>query len=346
MKKIRIAVLGGGHLGTIHARLLQQVSGAELCAIVDPDEGRAVELRSEFPCEIVPTVDSLLEKASVDAAIVAAPTTFHHELGTRLLKRGIHCLVEKPLAPSTQECRELVSVARHNNCILQVGHVERFNPAWASIVGEIGEPRIIEAFRESPLPFRSLDAGVVLDLMIHDIDLVLSLVQSPVTSIQAHGLGWTGPAEDFAQARITFLNGCIANLTASRISTSPRRQMRIFGRDWYSEVDFANRTCFVVDAPEGDGWQSRVYQPEERRQLMETMFDDFMPKHDVSVPEGNPLLDELCEFVNSIRSVSQPTVTGEAGLAAVDVANQVIQKVARRAIMATTDYPQRRRKAG
>ena len=342
-----MAVLGSGHLGTIHARLLHQVPDAELTTIVEPEESRARQLREEFSCEVCTDVDAFIQSTTVDAVVIAAPTTLHHSLGTRLLRRGIHCFIEKPLAPTIAECEELVAAARAADVVLQVGHVERFNPAWTTLCDSIGEPRLIEAAREASLGFRCLDAGVILDLMIHDIDLVLSLVSSPVAKVQAFGTAWTGAAEDFAQARLTFANGCVANLTASRISTQPRRTMRVMGRDWYGEVDFGTRDCHVVDGPDQHDWQTRIYSVDERQQLMDSLFESVTPRHDLQVPEANPILNELCDLVRAIRSKSQPIVPGESGLAAVAVANQVQQAIARRNLsVASGPYVPRRRKAG
>ena len=345
MTPLRIAVVGGGHLGSIHARLLQQVPDAELAAIVEPNTDRAAELQDSSGCEVITDVARFLGQPNVDAVVLAAPTTLHRELGTQLLHQGVHCLIEKPLAASVPECEELVEAAAESGTTLQVGHVERFNPAWTTMCTAIGEPRLIQAVREAPLTFRSLDAGVVLDLMIHDIDLVLSLVKSPVATVQASGFAWTGPSEDMAQARITFVNGAVATLTASRISTQPKRQMRIFGRDWYSEIDFANRVCHIVDGPSQGDWQTRVFVAEERQRLMDSLFDTITPRTDLEVPDGNPILDELCDFVTSIRSSSRPIVPGDDGLAAVAIANQVQQRIARRPDL-TSSFRGQRRKAG
>lgn len=326
----RIAVVGGGHLGTIHAKLLQQVPDAELCAVVEPSVDRATELADEFDCNILTDVQKFVENANVDGVVIAAPTSLHHDLGMKLLGRGIHCLIEKPLTPSVRECSDLVEAAQANSCILQVGHVERFNPAWTTMCEQVDDPTFIDARREGPLTFRSMDAGVVLDLMIHDIDLVLSLVNSRVVSLQASGANWTGPTEDIAQARLTFANGCVAQLGASRVACEPKRQMRVYGRDWYSEIDFATRSCHVVRGPKTAGWQSRRYTPADRAHLMSVVFDDVLSKRDLNVPDGNPILDELRDFVTSIRTGSSPIVTGDAGLDAVDIAQQVIQRIASR----------------
>lgn len=346
MSSIRVAVVGGGHLGTIHARLLQQVDSVELRGIVEPSATRAEELCQQFPCRVYEDLDTCLRQEYLDAAVVAAPTTLHHTVGTWLLDQGIHCLIEKPLAPTQRECEDLVAAAERSGAVLQVGHVERFNPAWTALRGEIGEPRLIEAAREAPLTFRSLDAGVILDLMIHDIDLVLSVVKSPIVQVQATGFAWTGPAEDFAQARFTFANGAVANLTASRISTTPKREMRLWGQDWYSEIDFATRRSHIVDAPATSDWQVSPFSAEQRQELMDSLFESVTPRTDLAVAEANPILDELLDFVTSIQTRSQPIVSGEAAMAAVAAANQVQQNLTRRHMLAPSDYRRTPRKAG
>ena len=326
MSRLRIAVIGGGHLGTIHANLLAQVPDAELVAIVEPNDARATELRDQFDCDVVSNVELFVARAAIDGAIVAAPTSLHHQLGIILLQRGVHCLIEKPLAASPAECLDLVSAAKRGRAILQVGHVERFNPAWTTLSEQIGEPRFIDATREGTLTFRSMDGGVVLDLMIHDIDLILSLVNSPVTSVQASGFCWTGSAEDIAQSRLTFANGCVARISASRVSCEPKRQMRIYGDDWFSEVDFGDRRCHVIRANKGRHWQSRIYTPAERQQLMDSLYETVLSKQDLTVPEGNAILDEQRDFVTSISTGTSPVVTGEDGAAAVELAHEVIRQ--------------------
>lgn len=325
MKPLQIAVIGGGHLGTIHVKLLQQIADVDLVAIVEPSPVRAQELAEEFDCPIELNVDRFVDSAPVDAVILAAPTTLHHDLGVRLLRRGVHTLIEKPLASSVNECQALEATARNRGCVLQVGHVERFNPAWQSIQESIGQPRFIQATREGTLTFRSLDAGVVLDLMIHDIDLILSLVKSEVVGVQATGFHWTGPAEDIAHARLTFANGCIAQLSASRVSSSPRRQMQISGNDWYGEVDFAERSCHVIRGPQTVGWQARSYTPEQRKVLMQNLFTDVLLRDQIEVHETNPIQDEQRDFVSAIRSKRRPVVDAMDGLIAVEIATRVIE---------------------
>ena len=354
-KPLRLAVVGGGHLGAIHARLIQEVPGAELVTIVEASEKRATELANDFPCEIETDFERFVRTTDVDGVVVAAPTSLHKELGVRLLDRGIHCLIEKPLAPSLLECEELVEVASRRNCVLQVGHVERFNPVWTALNERLAEygngrgPQFIDATREGPLTFRSMDAGVVLDLMIHDIDLVLSIVDSPVVSVRAIGFQWTGETEDVAQARVSFANGCVARFSASRVATSPQRNMRIYGREWYADVDFASRNCTLVNAPVQKDWQSRNYTVDERQQLMHSLFEQVLSKEELPVLEANPILDELTDFVQSINEGRSSIVTGQAGLAAVDIAQQVIQTIGARAPSRPMGVPMYRptgRKAG
>lgn len=323
----KIAVFGGGHLGTIHARLVQQVPNAELVAIVEPSAKRAEQLKSDFDCNIVTDVEQFVDEADFDGAVVAAPTSLHHRIGLSLLDRGVHCLIEKPLASSPVECEALVTAARRAQCVLQVGHVERFNPAWTTFCERASDVRFIKACREGTLTFRSMDGGVVLDLMIHDIDLILSLVKSPVVSVEASGFHWTGPAEDIAHAQLTFANGCVAQLSASRVSSQPQRQMQVYGSDWSGVIDFGDRSCQLIYGPHKPGWQTRSYTPADRKHLMENLYTEVLAKQDLQIPDGNPILDELQDFVTSIQTQSTPIVSGFDGLRAVEIAHQVIQQV-------------------
>ncbi len=327
MNHLRVAVIGGGHLGTIHARLVQQVQGVELVAIAESNLTRAGQLADEFLCPVVTDYRRLIRDGAIDAAVLAAPTSLHHDIGMLLLEQGIHTLIEKPLAASTAECQRLVATAEQAGCVLQVGHVERFNPAWTALSVRVGVPRFIDAVREGPLTFRCLDVGVVLDLMIHDIDLILSIVNARAISVQASGFAWTGSREDIAQARITFANGCVAHISASRVSCESARRMRLFGDDWHAHLDLGERSGYVVQGPSHRDWQSRSYSPDERKRLIDNLFDQVLPREILSVADGNPLLDELHDFVKAVRTSGQPRVTGRDGIAAVDVANQVIRQI-------------------
>lgn len=349
----RLAVIGAGHLGTIHSKLIGQLSDAELATIVEPNPTRAAEVAEQFGCEVETDFERFLNNTTVDGVVIAAPTSLHHSLGVRLLERGIHCLVEKPLAPTVSECADLVDVATRKKCVLQVGHVERFNPAWTAFCNEIQTygsaraPRFFDATREGSLTFRSMDGGVVLDLMIHDIDLVLSLVKSPIVSVQANGFHWTGAAEDIAEARVSFANGAVARFSVSRVATEPRRTMRVCGRDWSGEIDFGSRNCTVVSGPTQKDWQTRSFSVEQRKHLIDSLYEQVLTKEELPIADANPILDELTDFVGAINENRSATVSGEAGMSAVDVAQQVLQRIATRAnSRRTATYQPPRRKAG
>ena len=327
MSQIRVAVVGGGRLGTIHARLLDKVPDAELVALVEPNAEQATALAEQFDCPVLTDLERLLNDGQVDAAVVAAPTTLHHRIGLRLLNSGIHVLMEKPLAPTNVECEQLVAAAAHADRVLQVGHVERFNPVWTALQTRIGFPRFIQATREAPLTLRSMDVGVVLDLMVHDIDLIVSLLRVPVVAVQAVGSSWTGPKEDVAQARLTFANGCVANLNASRVASDAKRQMTIYGTDWYGQIDFGDRTGVVVHGPEQKDWQTRSLTPEQRMELAQNVFSEVLSREPIEPPENNAILDELTDFVASIKTNSLPTVSGKHGLEVVEIANQIVQRI-------------------
>ncbi|MDB6077383.1 MAG: gfo/Idh/MocA family oxidoreductase, partial [Akkermansiaceae bacterium] len=227
-------------MGRNHARVFSLLPQAELCAIYDADSGRARAIADEFGGEPVDSLEALAER--VDAASVAVPTLYHREVGCRLMEAGVHILMEKPIAPSVEDARELVEVSKRTGRILQIGHIERFNPVMRSLEARLTKPQFIEAHRLSPFPNRSIDIGVVLDLMIHDLEIILHLVHSPVESIDAVGIPVLTRSEDIANARIRFENGCVANLTASRISPERMRKIRVFQGDCYLSLDYQEQT--------------------------------------------------------------------------------------------------------
>ena len=216
---LRVAVIGAGRLGTFHAQKLARMDSVRLVGVVDTIESRRNRLANECGTQALSDCRTILD--ALDAAVIATPTRSHHELAMCALKRGIHLLVEKPLAATTSEADELVRTAKQNRVLLQVGHVERFNPAFVSVLPHVERPKYIEAVRAGNFTFRSMDIGVVLDLMIHDIDLVLSTVRSPLRRIQAVGISVLGAHEDVANARLEFRCGCVATLSASRVSYQP-----------------------------------------------------------------------------------------------------------------------------
>jgi predicted dehydrogenase len=328
LKTLNVAVIGAGHLGRIHARLLKEQQGVRLVGISDPLAEARNRVAAECGTEACGDYRDLL--GSIDAAVVATPTRLHHAVGRELLSRGIHCLIEKPLAANLAEAEELVVVARRKGVVLQVGHIERFNPALVSVRPQIEDPRYIEAVRCSGYTFRSTDIGVVLDLMIHDLDVVLSLVRSPLDSIDALGATILGGQEDVAQARLVFRNGCVANLSASRVSYRQIRQMQIWSRGGFAGIDFATRSATLVRPSESvlqGTFQPETLSPERKAYLKEHLFEELLPLSTVQCEATNALADELRDFVGSIRGEHDPRVTGEQGRDALAVAEQILAKI-------------------
>jgi predicted dehydrogenase len=330
MKPLKCAVIGTGHLGKIHARLLTQVDGAELVAVVDPDPAARDKAASECGAAAVADYRELGE--GIDAAIVATPTRLHHPITKDLLKSGVHCLVEKPVTQTVEEADELIDIANAQGLVLAVGHVERFNPAVAAAAPHVADPKYITATRAGTYTFRSTDVSIVHDLMIHDLDVVLSLVQSPLVDVAALGVAVFGPHEDMAQARLTFANGCIADLVASRTSPQPARQMNVFCETGFAGIDFATRTATLVSlSPEIQGRQIDVHavSPEQREAIKETLFDAVLPLTEIKPGEANPLLDEQRDFVASVRGGHAPRVCGPHARDALAAAERILSSICR-----------------
>ncbi len=241
---LRVAVIGAGRLGGFHAQKLAGMANVELVGVVDPLPANRDRLAAQLRTGSYSSHLALLGR--IDAAVIASPTVLHHRLAVDLLEARTHLLIEKPICATVAEADELVELARQRQVVLQVGHVERFNPAFAAAVPHVRNPRFIEAARASGFTFRSMDVGVVLDLMIHDIDLVLSLARSPLRSVDALGVAILGGHEDVAHARLEFQSGCVANLSASRVSYEPARKMQIWAPRAYANIDFGTRMTTLV----------------------------------------------------------------------------------------------------
>lgn len=328
MSKLRIAVIGVGHLGKIHARLIRGVEGAELIGIVDPVEAARIAVAADLQ---VPAFADHRELAGqIDAAIIATPTRFHHAVAADLLERGIHVLIEKPITPSVADAQDLVARAERQSLVLQVGHVERFNPAFVAAQPHIAAPSYIEVFRTAPYTCRSIDVGVVLDLMIHDLDLVLALTQSDIASVEALGSAVFGPNEDWAQSRLTFQNGCVANLTASRVSPTVQRSLAAHWQGGCANIDFAAKKANVIShgPVQQDPIDVLKASPAEQAAIKERLFQDFLPLRELPVVESNAILEEQRDFVSSIRDSRQPQVSGRDGLRALDTAERVLASIA------------------
>jgi len=302
MKTIRAGVVGPGSIGINHARIYSELEGCELTAIYDANPEHAARVAAKYggkPCSDLTEFASL-----VDAASVATPTIFHHEVGMFLLGQGKHLLVEKPIATNTSQALELADIAAANGCVLQVGHIERFNPGLEALERQLGTPRFLEITRLSPYPNRSMDIGVVLDVMIHDLEILLHLVRSPVISVDAVGIAVLSRGEDIANVRIRFENGCVANLTASRISRDKVRKIRIFQEDTYLSLDYQRQSGYILRLKQGSIKRERV-----------------------KVIKGEPLQRELASFVTCAREGIQPRVTGREAAAALDLAIRITRQI-------------------
>ena len=327
----RIGVIGGGHLGRIHAKLAAAGSNCELVGVADPSSDSRYLVESQLN---VPTVSDYRQwVGAIDGAIIAAPTFLHYEIGSWCLSQGIHTLIEKPIASSLQEANELVQLAKSHKCILQVGHVERFNPAWLQVQPQLAAQsvRFIEAVREGTYTGRSTDIGIVMDLMIHDIDLVLSAIHSPVE--RAHAYGWSvlGEHEDFATACLQFQNGAIAQLRASRISPVAKRQMQVYTEEGLIEIDFGSgvitSTTPHLDVADGSR-QADQLPPELRAKVKDVLFTDWLSRLETKAVPGNAIESEQKEFFNAIQGSGQVTVNGELGYQALEVATIILDQIA------------------
>ena len=303
MMALRTAVIGVGHLGRHHARLLATMPGVTLVAAVDPVIDRARAAVDQTPAQAVADVAEIHDQ--IDAAVVAVPTRDHLRVASALLERGVHVLVEKPMAPSLDEADDMIRIAARSGAVLAVGHTERFNPAVKAALSVLQTPRFIEVHRLSGFPERSLDIDVVFDVMIHDLDIILAVNKTDVVSVEAIGVNVLTDRIDIANARIKFASGCIANLTASRISRDKIRKLRCFQRDMYVSVDYAEQELEV--------WRLRP-RPGERPAI------EGGP---IKVDREEPLRCELQDFVESIQSGRAPGVPGADGRRALSLATAV-----------------------
>jgi predicted dehydrogenase len=328
MKPLRVAVVGAGHLGRIHARLAAAVPEIELVAVADPVEAARDSVAQEAKTVAIADYRTLIGK--IDAAIVATPTSTHHAIGLDLLNGGVPLLIEKPLAPTAAEAEDLATLARKKGLVLQVGHVERFNAALNAVAADVRDPKYIDATRTSGYTFRSTDIGVVLDVMIHDLDIVLSLAKSTVVNVQALGVSVLGGHEDMATARLTFASGCVAQLTASRVSFQQKRAMTVFTSRGSASINFATHEATVV-RPREDVLRRefRVDQlsPPERAYWKEHLFDELLVHTRRESPPGNAIQEEQRDFVTAIREGRAPRVDGAAGCDAVAVAEIILERI-------------------
>ena len=303
MKKLRVGVVGVGHIGKNHARLYRESEVAELSAIFDSNPETAAQISEQYQ---VRAAESLEEFAGlVDAASIATPTNSHHPIALALLERGKHLLIEKPITEDPGKASELAEMAAREKLVLQVGHVERFNPVLSALEARLTHPRFIEAHRLSPFPNRSTEIGVVLDLMIHDLEIILHLVRANVQSIDAVGVPVLSRREDIANARIRFENGCVANITSSRISPEQMRKIRVFQEDAYLSLDYQNQS-------------GEIYRRTE----------NGIERAPVEIEREEPLKRQLLSFIECARTGVRPKVSGFEATAALELALEITKRIA------------------
>ena len=297
-QKVKVGVAGVGHMGKEHARIYAELAEAELVGVHDSNPETARKIAAKCRTRAFASLAEMVE--AVDAASIVTPTMTHLAIAEPFLRRGKHVLVEKPMAMDTAEARKLVDLAEKHGAKLAVGHVERFNPVLAALEERLGRPRFIEAHRLSPYPGRSTDIWVVMDLMIHDLEIILHLVRSPVTSVDAVGVPVLSKGEDIANARIRFANGCVANLTTSRISPEKLRKIRVFQDDAYLSLDYMKQ-------------EGEIYKRLEGK----------ITRDKIPVMKGEPLKNQLAEFVMNVRENTDPRVAGAHGFEALKLASQI-----------------------
>ncbi len=317
---LKAGVLGAGHLGKIHLRLLNQSEKYKLVGFYDPNQSNAKKVAEEFGYTRFDSLDTLIE--AVDMVDIVTPTLSHYECAKKAIAKGKHIFIEKPITNTVEEAEHIRELLAQHNLRGQVGHVERFNPAFIAVRNSIVNPMFIETHRLAEFNPRGTDVPVVLDLMIHDIDIILSVVKSKVKHVSASGVAVVSDTPDIANARIEFENGCVANLTASRISLKNMRKSRFFQKDAYISVDFLEKKCEVVkmkDAPEVPGDFDMILQNAEG-QKKQIYFDN------PNIPTNNAILDELETFANAINTNTTPIVTLHDGTEALRVATMIINQ--------------------
>jgi len=302
MKKLRVGVVGVGHIGSNHARLYSEIANADFTAIYDVDVTRANSIAKKYGGTVAKSLEEFT--VLVDAASVATPTNSHYEIARPLLEKGKHLLMEKPITENPRHATELAELAAGNQLILQVGHVERFNPVLSALEARLTHPRFIEAHRLSSYPNRGTDIGVVLDLMIHDLEVILYLVRSPVQSIDAVGIPVLSKGEDIANARIRFESGCVANVTSSRISPERMRKIRVFQEDAYLSLDYEKQS-------------GEIYRREAGK----------ITRDKVPIEREEPLKQQLTSFIECSSTGREPRVSGFQATAALELAVEITKRI-------------------
>ncbi len=323
---LRAAVVGVGHLGQHHARIYAQSPDADLVAVCDADEKQGRKIARKFGVEYVADFRELLDR--VDLVSIAVPTVYHFDVAAPFLERGIACLVEKPMTATLELAQQMVDVARKAGALLQVGHIERFNPALVAARSLPLDPKFIECDRLGPFSFRSTDIGVVMDLMIHDLDIVLDLARSEVVWVDSAGASVLSEKEDIANARIRFANGCVANLSASRVSTKSLRKIRIFNPDSYVSIDYqAKQAVIFRKGPHFDEAKEHMgeFDLSRVKDLAKFMVGKFFKMEKIKLDDQEPLAKEIESFIRAARAGEPPVVSGEDAMRAIALADRIVK---------------------
>ncbi len=302
MEKLKVAVIGAGHLGTFHSKVYSRLDNVKLVGVCDCNLERAIEVGKKYNTASYSDYEDLFDK--VDAVSIAVPTSLHYNIAKEFLNHNIHVLIEKPITKTLSEADELIDIARAKSLILQVGHIERFNSAVLAIEPYLAKPKFIECQRLGPFHKRVKDVGVVLDLMIHDIDIVLGLIEQDVVNIEAVGLSTISDYEDVANVRLTFQDGTIADITASRVTKDVVRKMRVFQEDSYVSLDYVTQDAAIF-----------------------RKTGDKIIKEKIKIKKKDPLKKELKSFLECVRTGKKPIVSGVEGRRALQVALEIIEKI-------------------
>jgi predicted dehydrogenase len=325
----RVGVIGTGSMGKNHARIFGGLPNARFTAVYDTSAETARQIAGQYGAQPVTSLDAFAD--AVDAATIATPTVTHFEIAKTLLEKGKHVLVEKPFTETPEQARMLCDLAHQRGLVLQVGHIERFNPVMSALEQRLNAPRFIEATRLSPYPGRSLDVGVVLDVMIHDLEIILHLVRSPWAQVDAVGVAILSKREDIANVRIRFENGCVANITASRISQDKLRKIRVFQSDAYVSLDYQRQEGYLLRLAQEGEKESSLLGKLLGAASGGTIVTEFAGKRIVREPvpidKDEPLKRELVSFVDCARAGAQPKVSGREATAALELALEITRKI-------------------
>lgn len=325
---IRVAVVGVGKFGQRHAEVYARMPEVELFGVVDSDTDQARAVAQQLGTRAFNQYTDLI--GQVDAVNIATPTRTHYQVAKDFLSEAVPVLVEKPITETVDRAKELVKLSRKNETLLQVGHIERFNPVIMAIDGFDIFPKFIEAHRLHPFSFRAQDVGVVLDLMIHDIDIILHLAKSKLKKVDACGFALIGENEDIANARLTFKDGCVANVTASRVTVKRMRKVRVFSAYAYISLDYERRQGYIYKlSPEFslEALAARVGEIHGIADLKDVDFGDLVSRREIRMDDHDPLTKELESFIDCVRNHHQPVVTGEHGLRALEAATQILKSI-------------------